>query len=85
MAHSFEGFTVSNTPHSASDPTVKIELLAVALDVCRQDVERRLNRGDIPPRTVRIGRSIKAWPLSTLRAWNPRVAKRLDMLLIALA
>ena len=48
MAHSFEGFTVSNAPLFASDPTVKIELLAVALDVCRQDVERRLNRGDIP-------------------------------------
>ena len=79
------GLFMPNTPHSASDPTVKIELLAVALDVCRQDVERRLNRGDIPPRTVRVGRSVKAWNLSTLRAWNPRVAKRLDMLLIALA
>ena len=74
-----------NAPRSTSDPAVKIELLAVALDVCRQDVERRLNRGDIPPRTIRIGRSIKAWPLSTLRAWNPKVGERLDMLLIALA
>ena len=74
-----------NTSHNLYDPAVKIELLAVALDCCRQDVERKIKRGDIPPQNTPANRHPRTWQLSRLRAWNPRVAKRLDMLLIVLA
>lgn len=76
---------MQNATHSASDPAIRTELLAVALDMSREGIEKWIRAGHIPQRTLHRNKRTVCWPLSTLRAWNPRVAKRLDMLLIALA
>ena len=63
------------------DPIIRSELLAVALGLSDQCIKRRAMTGKIPSRDARIDGKIQAWKLSTLAAWNPRVAERIDGLL----
>ena len=67
------------------DPDIKAEILAVAMDRCVRSVEMLVRTGQIPAFDVKPNRKARGWKLSTLRAWNPRVAHRIDLLLIAAA
>lgn len=67
------------------DPSVTIELIAVALNRSTRAVEFAIKDGRIPPHNAKITKKLRGWKLSTLRAWNPRVAHRIDCLLIAAA
>ena len=64
------------------DPDIKAEILAVAMDRSVRTVELLVRTGKIPP-FAKINRKAHGWKLSTLRAWNPRVAHRIDCLLTA--
>ncbi len=66
------------------DPDIKAEIFAVAIDRSVRHVELLARTGQIPP-FAKINRKGHGWKLSTLRAWNPRVAHRIDLLLIAAA
>jgi hypothetical protein len=68
----------------ANQDIIRIEALAVVLDKSRESVLRDLHAGRVPPRDVHQDKKTSGWKLSTLKAWNPRVGRRLDMLLIAL-
>ena len=68
----------------ANQDLIRIEALAVILDRSRESILRDLNAGRIPPRDINQDKKTSGWRLSTLKAWNPRVGRRLDMLLIAL-
>lgn len=68
----------------ANQDIIRIEALAVVLDKSRESVLRDLHAGRVPPRDVHQDNKTSGWKLSTLKAWNPRVGRRLDMLLIAL-
>ena len=63
---------------------IRIEHLAVVLNRSRESIMRDLNAGRVPPRDINPDGKMSGWRLSTLKAWNPRVGRRLDMLLIAL-
>ena len=65
------------------DPNIKAEILAVAMDRSLRTVEILVRTGKIPAFDSRPDRKSRGWRLSTLRAWNPRVAHRIDCLLIA--
>ena len=67
------------------DPSVTAEILAVAMSRCVRSVELLVRTGKIPPFDTKPNRKARGWKLSTLRAWNPRVAHRIDLLLIAAA
>lgn len=71
------------------DPPVTISTLAVATNVSDHRVTVRYLRGDFPApdssvRNARNKPGTRAWRLSTIRAWNPRVADRCLALLQAL-
>lgn len=68
----------------ANQDIIRIEALAVVLDKSRESVLRDLHASRVPPRDVHQDKKTSGWKLSTLKAWNPRVGRRLDMLLIAL-
>ncbi len=68
----------------ANQDIIRIEALAVVLDKSRESVLRDLHAGRVPPRDVHQDKKTSGWKLSTLKAWNSRVGRRLDMLLIAL-
>ena len=74
---------MQNAP-SSYDPPIRSELLAVALDRSRTGIEAAIRDGRIPPRNIAINGTQRGWTLSTLRDWNPRIAKRLELLLVAL-
>lgn len=63
---------------------IRYELLAAALGRSIDGVKLCISTGRIPPQDAKINRKTSCWTLGTLRAWNPRVARRIDMLLIAL-
>ncbi len=63
---------------------IRVEALATVLNKSRESILRDLNAGRIPPRDFNVDSKMSGWRLSTLKAWNPRVGSRLDMLLIAL-
>lgn len=69
------------------DPAVRIETLAVASDLALITMRRYLAAGRIPPADLELPAvpvPIRAWRLSTLRAWNPSVARRCAAVLAAL-
>lgn len=68
----------------ANQCLIRIEALAVVLDRSRESILRDLTAGRIPPRDINPDGKMSGWRLSTLKAWNPRVGRRLDMLLIAM-
>ncbi|MCB1822219.1 MAG: hypothetical protein KDI73_11670 [Candidatus Competibacteraceae bacterium] len=68
----------------ANQDIIRIEALAVVLDRSRESILRDLNAGRIPPRDINPDGKMSGWKLATLKAWNPRVGRRLDKLLIAL-
>ena len=72
-----------NAP-SSYDPPIRTELLAVALDRSREGIDKGIRGGHIPPKNITINGNRRGWTLSTLRDWNPRVAKRLELILVAL-
>ena len=63
---------------------IRVEALAVVLNKSRESILRDLNAGRIPPRDFNVDSKMSGWKLATLKKWNPRVGRRLDMLLIAL-
>lgn len=71
----------------STDPAVRIETLSVAANVALISLRRHMARGRIPPADITIPAlpvPIRAWRLSTLRAWNPSVARRCAAVLAAL-
>lgn len=72
---------MTEAPH---DPAIRIELLAVAIGRSHDALEMWSRDGRIPQRDLMVNRRIRAWKLSTIRAWDPAVGRRLDLLLIAL-
>ena len=74
---------MQNSP-SNYDPPIRTELLAVALDRSREGIDKGIRAGHIPPKNIDINGNRRGWTLSTLRDWNPRIAKRLELLLVAL-
>lgn len=69
----------------ANQNLIRIEALAVVLDRSRESILRDMSAGRIPPRDVNVDKKTSGWRLSTLKEWNPRVGRRLDMLLIAIS
>jgi len=65
------------------DPSVTIELIAVALNRSTRAVEFAIKDGRIPPHNAKITKKLRGWKLSTLREWNPHVARRIDIILTA--
>ena len=68
---------------SSENSAVRIEAIALATNQSREHIERQIRAGKIPSHAFKEGRN-RYWTLGTLRAWNPRVARRLDLILIAL-
>lgn len=60
-----------------SDPAVKIETLSAVLDVSRDSIARHQRRGRIPPFDFH-GKPNAGWRLSTIRAWNPQAAAKIQ-------
>lgn len=61
------------------DPTIRIELLAAVLGRSYESLNRSIRLGRIPAKTP--GNGVRGWRLSTIRAWNPSVAERIENLL----
>ena len=68
----------------ANQDIIRIEALAVVLNKSRESIMRDLHAGRVPPRDVHQDKKTSGWRLSTLKEWNSRVGRRLNMLLIAL-
>ncbi len=66
------------------DPIVRLEVLAVALGKGTDTVKRDVYRGAIPQRDAPVNRKGQGWKLSTLRAWNPVVGRRVARIFDAL-
>lgn len=61
------------------DPVVRLETVAAAAGVALFTLRRFVAAGSFPPADVTLSGTpipIRAWRLSTLRAWNPAVADR---------
>ena len=69
---------------NANQDLIRIEALATVLNRSRESVLRDLNAGRIPPRDINQDKKTSGWKLSTLQAWNSRVGRRLNLLLVAL-
>lgn len=67
-----------------SHELIRVEALATVLNKSRESVLRDLNAGRIPPRDINVDAKMSGWKLDTLKAWNPSVGRRLNLLLIAL-
>lgn len=70
-----------------SDPVVRLETVAAAANLALFSLRRRLAAGEIPPADITLpGKpsAIRAWRLSTIRAWNPSVAARCAVIAAAL-
>lgn len=62
------------------DPMIRIELLAATLGVSREYISREMVAGRIPRHDATSGK-IRGWRLSTIAAWNPRLARNIEGLL----
>ena len=61
------------------DPAVKIEALAAALGVSTNLISRRVKNGTLPaPDAALWLKRPTSWRLSTLKAWRPDIAARLE-------
>lgn len=69
----------------ANQDLIRIEALATVLNKSRESVLRDLNAGRIPPRDINVDQKTSGWRLSTLATWNPRVGRRLNLLLVAMS
>lgn len=70
-----------------ADPCVRYETAAVAAGVSLFTLRRHMRAGRIPPADLTLPARplpIRAWRLSTLRAWNPAIAHRCAVILAAL-
>ena len=70
-----------------ADPAVRAETLCVASDLALISLRRNMTAGKIPPTDIELPARpvpIRAWRLSTLRAWDPAVAHRCAVILAAL-
>jgi len=66
---------------TAHDPAVRLETVAAAAGVALFTLRRAVAAGSLPPADITLpGKprptAIRAWRLSTIRAWNPAVADR---------
>ncbi len=61
------------------DPLVRIEIVAAVLGKSYESVNRLIRFGRMPPKEP--DDRLRGWRLSTLRAWNPPVAERIENLL----
>lgn len=61
------------------DPIVRIELVAAVCGKSYESLNRAVRLGRMPKKDV-DGR-LRGWRLSTVHAWNPRLAERIDDLL----
>lgn len=60
------------------DHAVKVEALAAVLGISTDTLKRRLLCGEFPPADFKPYRRGAGWRLSTLRAWNPQVAAKIE-------
>lgn len=68
---------------------VRAHMLATAIDRCEQVIPMQVLKGSLPRpdaviRDTRGGVPARAWSLSALRAWNPRVADRCAAMMAAI-
>lgn len=71
----------------SADPAVRLETVAVAAGMALFSLRRFVAAGKMPPADVTLygtWNPIRAWRLSTIRAWNPAVADRCAAILAAL-
>ena len=64
---------------TAHDPAVRLETIAAAAGLALFSLRRFIAAGKIPPADLVLGgtpQPVRAWRLSTIRAWNPAVADR---------
>jgi predicted DNA-binding transcriptional regulator AlpA len=57
--------------------TIRIETLAAVMAVSHDTLDRRIARGEIPSPDYRSRAGI-GWRLSSIYAWNPAVAGRIE-------
>ena len=71
-----------------SDPAVRLETVAAAAGLALFTLRRAIAAGKIPPPDALLWdgstRPANVWRLSTIRAWNPRIADRCAAILAAL-
>ena len=65
------------------DPAVRLETVAACAGLALNSLRRARRAGEIPPPDAVVRRAC-VWKLSTIRAWNPRIADRCAALLAAL-
>lgn len=63
------------------DPIVRRELVATVIGRSIDNLRRDMLAGKFPPQDANIDRKTRGWRLSTIAAWNPRVARNIDALL----
>ena len=70
-------------PHSIfpDDLLVRIVHLQSVLGVSSATISTGIDRGDIPPPDVRTCGNARTWRISTLRAWRPDIAEKIETLL----
>ncbi len=63
------------------DAIVRIELVSVASGLAFETLKTYERKGKIPKREVLPNRNSRAWRMSTVRAWNPRLAAKCEGLM----
>lgn len=72
---------------AAHDPVVRLETVAAAAGLALFTLRRAVAAGSFPPADITLlgtPSPVRAWRLSTVRAWNPAVADRCAAILAAL-
>ena len=65
----------------ADDLVVRPVYLQLALNCSDRTMALYLQKGHIPPPDGRGNAGLKLWKLSTIRAWNPELARDIERLL----
>lgn len=61
------------------DPLIRIEVVAAVCGKSYESLNRDTRMGKMPPKD--FDSRLRGWKLSTLNAWNPRVARNIEELL----
>ena len=56
---------------------ISLQVIAACSGLSHDTLQRRIHRGDMPPPDSRTHKGL-SWRLSTIRAWNPQVAARIE-------
>lgn len=63
------------------DPLIRRELLAAVTARSAEAVKRDMLAGKIPQFDARLDKKTRAWRLSTIAMWNPRIGRHIEALL----